>query len=167
MLEAISDQKSQIGILVRWPLLDSLDSLGLGIFDMFSEVPRCSQDFRLKNAPPRSHQNGGELGQNHVGCCFGHLRTHLSYPFFMHPLEFKEQVESPRLFVEICSVTLCLALGIVEGTQRRLLEGWFHLPHTHLRIRHFLEPGHVFMATDLAVEAAGNFLLQMSQPYET
>ena len=33
-------------------------------------------------------------------------------------------------------------------------------------IRHFLEPGHVFMATDLAVEAAGNFLLQMSQPYE-
>eukprot|EP00435_Cladocopium_sp_Y103_P011704 s5085_g3.t1 len=34
------------------------------------------------------------------------------------------------------------------------------------RIRHFLEPGHVFMATDLAVEAAGNFLLQMSQPYE-
>ena len=34
------------------------------------------------------------------------------------------------------------------------------------RIRHFLEPGHVFMATDLAVEAAGNFLLQMSQPYD-
>ena len=33
------------------------------------------------------------------------------------------------------------------------------------RIRNFLEPGHVFMATDLAVEAAGNFLLQMSQPY--
>ncbi|CAK9005318.1 unnamed protein product [Durusdinium trenchii] len=33
-------------------------------------------------------------------------------------------------------------------------------------IRHFLEPGHVFMASDLAVEAAGNFLLQMSQPFE-
>eukprot|EP00930_Biecheleria_cincta_P069750 TRINITY_DN57455_c0_g1_i1.p1 TRINITY_DN57455_c0_g1~~TRINITY_DN57455_c0_g1_i1.p1 ORF type:complete len:836 (-),score=161.87 TRINITY_DN57455_c0_g1_i1:48-2555(-) len=33
-------------------------------------------------------------------------------------------------------------------------------------IRTFLEPGHVFMATDMAVEAARNFLLQMSQPYE-
>ncbi|CAJ1388569.1 unnamed protein product [Effrenium voratum] len=33
-------------------------------------------------------------------------------------------------------------------------------------IRNFLEPGHVFMATDLAVETARNFLLQMSQPYE-
>eukprot|EP00931_Biecheleriopsis_adriatica_P035081 TRINITY_DN20216_c0_g1_i1.p1 TRINITY_DN20216_c0_g1~~TRINITY_DN20216_c0_g1_i1.p1 ORF type:complete len:832 (+),score=168.69 TRINITY_DN20216_c0_g1_i1:142-2637(+) len=33
-------------------------------------------------------------------------------------------------------------------------------------IRAFLEPGHVFMATDLAVEASRKFLVQMSQPYE-
>mmetsp|Transcript_29077 Transcript_29077/g.67424 ORF Transcript_29077/g.67424 Transcript_29077/m.67424 type:complete len:828 (-) Transcript_29077:62-2545(-) len=33
-------------------------------------------------------------------------------------------------------------------------------------IRNFLDPGHVAMAIDVAVEAAQNFLLQMSQPYE-
>jgi len=32
-------------------------------------------------------------------------------------------------------------------------------------IRAFLEPGHIGMATDVAVEATRNFLLQMSQPY--
>ncbi len=43
---------------------------------------------------------------------------------------------------------------------------WQPVSRANPRIRHFLEPGHVFMATDLAVEAAGNFLLQMSQPYD-
>lgn len=33
-------------------------------------------------------------------------------------------------------------------------------------IRAFLEPGHIVMATDVAVHAARSFLLQMSQPYE-
>lgn len=48
----------------------------------------------------------------------------------------------------------------------RALKTWQPVSCANPRIRHFLEPGHVFMATDLAVEAAGNFLLQMSQPYD-
>merc|ERR1719433_1198359 len=33
-------------------------------------------------------------------------------------------------------------------------------------IRNFLDPGHIFLSTDVAVQAAKSFLLQMSQPFE-
>ena len=81
MLEAISAQKSQVGILVRWP---PLDSVGLGMTSL-GRFP----DFMPENAPPRSHQNGD-------GLCLMLLDIFgLTCLYPLGPLELKERLESP------------------------------------------------------------------------